>query len=138
MKIGVIKPLQSLKIIRNFSSATLISHSIVHILGYPTPATSFCSGTPCNDVATREVEIAVEEIHHHEVHKLMTVHPFLVFSHRVPVLMIESRKLVPIVHVAFLDVIPVLNQVKVFQTVVISIDIILLCSLADVEHRIRP
>ena len=130
--VGVVEPLQYLEGV----AVAVESHREVGILRYPAPAASFCPGAPHDDVIAGEVVVVVVEVHCHQVDEFTAVHPRLVFSHRVSFFRVESLEPVVVLPVAFLQVPPVLYQVDVFEAVVVGIDIMLVGSLADVEHAV--
>ena len=47
-------------------------------------------GAPEHKVVTREVEVAVEEVHHHHVQKLADINPLLIFCQRMAFFTIEG------------------------------------------------
>ena len=127
---GIVEPLQYLEIVR----VTIEAHDVVNILGNPAPAASLRPWAPHDDVVAGEVVVVVVEVHHHQVDKLLTVHPLLIFGHRVAMLIVECLELVQIVQAALLQVAPVLDEVNVFQAVIVCIDIVLVSPFADIEH----
>ena len=107
-------------------------HGVINILGNETPATFSSTGTPKDDVVTREVDVVIIGVHSHEVDKLLTIHPFLIFSHGMVVLIVEGFEGIQVFHVTFLEVIPVFNQIHIFQSVVVGIDVIFVATFSDV------
>ena len=133
----VIIPLNDIIIIWNMSrNIGTITKGVIHILSNPSPSTVGCSRTPHNDITTGEVEVDVVHIHDHHVRKLPTVHPILVFSHRMAAHIIEGLKLLQFHIVTLFQIIPVLKQINILKAVIIGVDIIFLCSLTKVQHTI--
>ena len=110
------------------------SHGIVHVLGYPSPATALGPGPPHDDVIAGEVVVVEIQVHHHQVDELLTVHPLLVFLHRVPVFCVEGLEVIVVIPLALLQVPPVLNQVYVLQSVIVGVYIILVGPFPDIQH----
>ena len=130
---------------------TVESESKVGILHNEAPSLwkiYFCVivGTPEYDIVAREVDIAVEEVHHHHVQILADVHPFLIFSQGMTFLAVEVLEFVIEFVVAFLQLlneqvivvniffVSKLNLVNILKTVVVTVDIVFVGTLADVEH----
>ena len=112
------------------------SQSEVGVLGNPAPLATLCSRSPCHDVVAREVLVVIIEVHRHQVDKLYAVHALGILCHRMSVFVIESGKLVPVVHRALFQLCPVLQQVDVLQSVVVGVDVILVRAFANVAHAV--
>ena len=109
IEIWIVEPFQNLICIGN----SVESHCIVHILSYPAPAPVLRSGSPHDNVVTREIEVAIIQIHDHHIDELTTVHPLLVFGHRMKILMVEIRKTVQVIPITRFVVIPVLKHIDI-------------------------
>ena len=110
------------------------SQSEVGVLGYEAPHAALGAGAPHHDVVAGEVLVVVEEVHHHQVEKLAPVYPLLILLEGVSVFAVEGGEGVPVIHVALLQLVPVLYHVDVFQPVVVGVDVVLVAALAYVEH----
>ena len=111
---------------------TIEVHSVIHVLGDEAPATIFGAWAPEYDVIAGEVDVVVIDIHGHEVDKLLAIHPLFVFGHRVTMFVEESLEGIEVVPRAFLQVPPVLDEVHVFQPVVVGVNVVLVGAFSDV------
>ena len=93
-----------------------------------------CLRSPHHDVVAGEVLIVIIQVHDHQVKELLPVHPLLIFFQGVVVFSIESLELVPVFIATFLQLIPVLDHVNIFQSAVVGIDVILITTFTDIEH----
>ena len=102
-------------------------------------------GAPEHDVVAREVDIAVEEVQNHHVQILADINPLLVFSLGMTLLTVEILEGLIEDIVAFLQLLDEqvlvslflmrdLNLVHILKTVVVTVDIVFVGTLTDVEH----
>ena len=103
-------------------------------------------GTPENDVVAWEVDIAVEEVHNHDIQIFADIHPLLVFGLGMALLAIEGLegviecgifatfkfldKLVNATYLLVRD----FYHVDVLKTIVVAVDIVFVRTLTDVQH----
>ena len=131
---------------------TIESESEVGILDDETPdfrQARLCVivvGTPENDVVAWEVDIAVEEVHNHDIQIFADIHPLLVFSLGMALLAIEGLegviecgifatfkfldKLVNATYLLVRD----FYHVDVLKTIVVAVDIVFVRTLTNVQH----
>ena len=123
------------------------AESKVGILGHPAPASAIIGGSPYDDIVAREVEVAIVEVHGHDVDVLIDVHDFIVFGHCVARRAIELLEFVVSVPSSSfqllshrVDIIDFFmhdfNHVDIFQTIIVGIDVVVVRALANVEHAL--
>ena len=95
-----------------------------------------CLRSPHHNVVAGEVLIVIIQVHDHQVEELQPVHPLLILLQGMVVLGIELLELVPVVFTTFLQLIPVLDHVNIFQSAVVGIDVILITAFSDIEHSL--
>ena len=115
-------------------AAVVESQSEVGVLQHKAPFATIGLRTPHHEVVTGSIQVDVVEVRQHDVDKFLPVHALGIFCQRVSMGSVECLELVEAVHGTFLQLVPVLYHVDILQFVIVVVDVVLVRTLADVQH----
>ena len=128
--VGVVKPLDGIVAGRD----SIQSQSEIRVLHNPAPTPVFTARSPHHDVIAGEVAVVIVEVDKHKIKELHRVHPLVVFGKGMSVFTIELLEGIIVIPCALLQFPPVFKHVEVLKAIVVGVDIILVATLADIQH----
>ena len=115
------------------SISSIKAHRVIHIFGYPAPFATFGSWTPKHIVVARIVEIVEVHVHDGYTQILLPIHPLGIFCQCMPLLFVELFEGIEVINSTLFQFF-VFYQVDILKSVVVGNDVVLVCTLTDVQH----